>query len=239
MQNFGRNSTGLTPAQLEDAASAFEKLGPHGVSLNEVVAQFLRRRATVERSVTFSELFERFVAAKQDKAASYLCALHYTFPRFPSLHGRTVSEISPEEIETAMGGMTAAVRNNFMRNLRAVFKHGIKRGWLAENPIERLDFETIRKKEVVTLSPREAVALMAAAERKPELLPYNAMGLFAGIRPLELERLDWKHIDLTERHIEVTAEVSKTGRWRIIEMEPNLVEWLSSYAASRGGKREG
>ena len=234
LQNFGRNSTGLTPAQLEDAASAFEKLGPLGVSLNEVVAQFLQRRAAVERSVTFGELFERFVAAKQDRSAAYLRALHYTLPRFPSLHGRMVAEISPEEIEAAMSGMTANVRNGFMRNLRAVFNFGIKRGWLAENPIERLDFETIRRKEVVTLSPREAAALMSAAEGKPELLPYNALGLFAGIRPLELERLEWKHIDLTERHIEVTAEVSKTGRRRIIEMEPNLVQWLARYAALGG-----
>ena len=52
-----------------------------------------------------------------------------------------------------------------------------------------------------------------------------------------MERLDWKHVDLVERHIEVTADVSKTGRRRIIDMEPNLVEWLSRYAASGGAMK--
>ena len=51
---------------------------------------------------------------------------------------------------------------------------------------------------------------MASAEKHFDLLPYHALGLFAGIRPMELERLDWQHIDLTECHIEITAEVSKT-----------------------------
>src|SRR4051812_33215141 len=35
--NVFRNSSNLTPGQQEQAASAFEKLGPYGVSLNTVV----------------------------------------------------------------------------------------------------------------------------------------------------------------------------------------------------------
>jgi integrase len=111
----------------------------------------------------------------------------------------------------------------------------VKRGWLEANPIAKLDFETVRRGEVVTLTPDETEGLIRAAERiDSDLLPYHALALFAGIRPLELQRLEWRHIDLVEGHIEITAAVSKTGRRRIIDIEPNLVEWLNHYIASYG-----
>ena len=79
---------------------------------------------------------------------------------------------------------------------------------------------------------------MKAVASHNDLIPYHAFALFAGIRPLELERLHWKSVNIAERHIEITSEVSKTSRRRIIDMEPNLIRWLSSYS-SGGGKTEG
>ncbi len=81
----------------------------------------------------------------------------------------------------------------------------------------------------MTLSPKEAQSLMLAAESKNELLPYHAIGLFAGVRPLELERLEWQHVDLEEKHIEITAAVSKTGRRRIIDMSPNTRGFCATW----------
>ncbi len=238
LDNYGRNSTSLTPAQLHEASKVFELLKPLNVTLNEVVRSYLAKHAANEKSVSFNELFERYVATKQNLSEAHLRGLKYTLPRFVGLHDRLVSEIQPQQVAAQMEGMTDSVRNSFMRNLRAVFNFGIKRGWMAENPIAKLDFEKIGKKEVVTLTPEDAESLMLAAEGSGDLLAYHALALFAGIRPQELQRLEWKHVDLIERHIEITAEVSKTGRRRIITMEPNLYEWLSVYAA-RGGNTQG
>lgn len=234
LENFGRNSSTLTPAQQEQAAIAFERLAPFGVSLNTAVAECIERRQAIAKSVTFQELFERFTSSKKKRSAAYLRGLKYTLPRFPGLHSRIVAEILPQDVEAEMDGMTATVRNAFMRNLRAVFNFGIKRGWLEENPVLKLDFEDVTRAEVVTLSPGEATALMLAAEAENDLLPYHAIGLFAGVRPLELERLEWRHVDLSERHIEITAGVSKTGRRRIIDIEPNLHAWLTRYIENGG-----
>lgn len=238
LENFGRNASTLTPGQQEQAAMAFERLAPYNVTLNTVIAEYIARREANERSVTFTKLFEAFSASKKSKSAAYLRGLKYTFPRFPGLHERLVSEIQPTDIEKEMDGMTAAVRNAFLRNLRAVFNFGVKRGMLDKNPVGSIDFEDVARGEVVTLTPKESAALMLAAESENDLLPYHALGLFAGVRPHELERLDWQHVDLAERHIEITAKVSKTGRRRIIDMEPNLHAWLASYIA-RGGSTEG
>src|SRR5437868_5109218 len=158
LENFGRNSSTLTPAQQEQAALAFERLAPYGVTLNTAVADFIQRRKATAQSVTFEELFERFTVSKKNRSAAYLRGLKYTLPRFPGLHGRTVAEIQPQDIEAEMNGMTASVRNAFQRNLRAVFNFGVKRGWLASNPVLKLDFEAVKRSEVVTLTPEEAAA---------------------------------------------------------------------------------
>ena len=234
LENFGRNSTSLSPGQQEQAGLAFARLAPFGVSLNSVVADFITRRQAKEKSITFAELFESFTAAKSKRSAAYLRGLKYTLPRFASLHERVVSEIQPSDIEAELAGMTPHVQNAFLRNLRAVFNFGVKRGKLETNPVSKMDFQPIKRGEVVTLLPREALALMVAAQSQSDLLPYQALGLFAGVRPMELERLDWKHVDLVESHIEITAAVSKTCRRRIVEMEPNLHAWLSHYVTAGG-----
>lgn len=234
LENFGRNASTLTPGQLEQAAKAFERLAALGVSLGDVVADFMARRAATEKSVTFNELFARFTDSKKTKSAAYLRGLKYTLPRFPALHSRIVAEIAPAEIESELDGMTPTVRNSFLRNLRAVFNYGVKREWLAVNPVSKLDFEEVDKGEVQTLAPGQAEALMTAAEADHDLLPYHALGLFAGVRPFELERLEWQHIDLAERHIEITAQVSKTGRRRIIDMTPTLHTWLTHFISTGG-----
>src|SRR4030095_1460307 len=111
LENFGRNSSTLTPAQQEQAAIAFERIAPYGATLNTVVGEFVERRQAIAKSVTFEELFERFTGSKKSRSAAYLRGLKYTLPRFPGLHGRIVAEIQPQDIEAEMDGMTAAVRN--------------------------------------------------------------------------------------------------------------------------------
>ena len=235
LDNWGRNCSTLTPAQTEQATAAFQKLAPYNVALNTVVADWIARHDFRARSVTFKTLFDEFIRKKKNRSEAYLRGLKYTLPRFARLHDRNVCDISPADIDREMDGMTPAVRNAFLRNLRAVFNFGAKRGWVQTNPIARLDFEIVRRGEVVTLTPDEAEGLIRAAEKNDsDLLPYHALALFAGIRPLELQRLEWRHIDLVEGHLEITSAVSKTGRRRIIDIEPNLAEWLNHYIASYG-----
>jgi integrase len=235
LDNWGRNCSTLTPAQAEQATAAFQKLAPYNVTLNTVVVDWIARHDFRARSVTFKALFDEFIKKKKNRSEAYLRGLKYTMPRFAGLHDRNVCDIRPADIDAEMDGMTPAVRNAFLRNLRAVFNFAVKRGWAETNPIAKLDFETVRRGEIVTLTPDETEGLMCAAEKTDiDLLPYHALALFAGIRPHELQRLEWRHIDLIEGHIEVTPVVSKTGRRRIIEIESNLAEWLNHYIANQG-----
>jgi integrase len=68
----------------------------------------------------------------------------------------------------------------------------------------------------------------------PELLPLFAIGAFAGVRTSELLQLEWNDVHFHTGHLDIRAEVAKSGRSRFFKLEPNLVEWLAPYAQETG-----
>src|SRR5262249_31650863 len=82
------------------------------------------------------------------------------------------------------------------------------------------------------LTVEEAARLLEAAT--PEILPFIAVGLFAGLRRAEIERLDWSEIDFESGLIEVTAAKAKTAMRRFVTIQPNLREWLQPHRKLKG-----
>ena len=82
------------------------------------------------------------------------------------------------------------------------------------------------------LNVEEMTQLMNAASE--ETLPYFAIGAFAGLRAAEIERLDWREVDLKGGLIEVTALKSKTARRRLVNVLPNLSAWLKPVVKRAG-----
>jgi integrase len=61
-----------------------------------------------------------------------------------------------------------------------------------------------------------------------------AIGAFAGLREAEIKRLDWAEIDQRRGHIEIKSSKARSARRRIVEMQPNLCDWLRPYAGMTG-----
>ena len=57
------------------------------------------------------------------------------------------------------------------------------------------------------------------------MIPYLAIGLFAGIRPLEIQRLT--RADISDRYIEIKAAKAKTRKRRLVSLSDNLKAWLA------------
>jgi integrase len=89
------------------------------------------------------------------------------------------------------------------------------------NPMKEIEKPTGDSKPGI-LSVEQTARLLECAA--PEILPYFAIGAFAGLRASEIERLDWRDIDFDENEIAVNGE-SKTGE-RHVDMLPNLRERL-------------
>jgi integrase len=241
LENYGTASTSLPAGKIEEAAAAFEKLNGTGISLLGAVEQVLEWKRAREKSVTFKTMFESFMETKKsNRSAAYLTALRCTLPRFASLHDTLACEISALQIEEQLRGTSASVHNAFRRYLRAVFNFGIRRGWCAENPANRIEVHSLKMRKQILSNEQLRALLKAVCDAEFELLPYHVLCIFAGIRPKEVERLDWSNIHIVgrERFIEVPEEKSKTAMRRIVDMEPLLVRWLKYYI-SRGGENKG
>lgn len=55
------------------------------------------------------------------------------------------------------------------------------------------------------------------------MIPALVLGLYAGLRPYEVCRIEWGAVNIAERRIKVEASVSKTRRARIIEGVPTIL----------------
>ena len=239
--NFGASLGSLTSAQIVMAAECFDILAEFpDADIKTAVLHYLSTLRARLKSVTFLELFDRYLELKQNRSAKYRNELRITRDRFKSLHELRVCDITPEILEPLLLPIPAANRNAIMRYLRAVFAYGVKRSYLATNPITRLDFTDIARKEVEILEPEQVSKLLTdALSNDLELLPFLVFGFFSGIRPDgELTKLEWRDVDLADRVITIRSEVSKTRRRRFPSLSENAVAWLMEYHA-RGGRREG
>jgi integrase len=81
-------------------------------------------------------------------------------------------------------------------------------------------------------TPTEMRELLAAA--RPEMIPFLSIGGFAGLRSVELTRLDWSDVNLRERYIEIKAAKAKTGARRLAPITDNLFAWLELHAKETG-----
>lgn len=81
-------------------------------------------------------------------------------------------------------------------------------------------------------TPDEISKLLKKARR--EMVPFLAIGAFAGLRNAEICRLDWKEVKLKRKFIEVPAAKAKTASRRIVPIQPNLKKWLKRHAKKDG-----
>ena len=236
VQNYGTSASTLPAGRVEEAAIAFERLAPHGVTLTQVVDDFLARRASETRSILLKDAFRSFEEHKPTRRSpAYRTQLASTLRRFSLLQDSLVASITRGQIEEALSGAPASARNAFLRVLSAVFNYCIKREWMDTNPVKKVDRADVARGDIEVLSIKEARGLLSASvERDPALLPYHALGLFAGIRPKELNRMTWEHIHMADREIKLPPEVAKTRSGRTITMEPVLVKSLEFHVATGG-----
>jgi len=98
--------------------------------------------ASIEKgkaSKPFREAFDIFVHSKTRRPA-YKRALDSLRRIAAPLHGSLLRDITANEIEDVVAGMAPAHRNGRLRELRAAFNYGLKKGWADKNPVLGLDF---------------------------------------------------------------------------------------------------
>ncbi|HEY2711408.1 MAG TPA: site-specific integrase [Chthoniobacterales bacterium] len=243
-ENYGTAGTSFTERQRAEYLECCDLLSPYAVTLRDAVNFYLPYLQAANQSRTAAELVDELVKVKAADGASerYLSDLRSRLGQFAStFNGKPVAEITATDVDGWLRSLSdretgrrlaATTRNNFRRVLIVAFNFARERGYCVGNPAEKSAKAKVVEGVVGILTVEQTAALLEKAPAP--LLPYVAIGAFAGLRRAELERLDWKEIDLESGLIEVVASKAKSARRRFVKIQPNLAEWLRPYAQPRG-----
>jgi integrase len=237
--NFGTSLVLLSPTQITEAANAYQMLKPYGIGLLDAVREHLFAHKQRMSSITFLDLCDRYLSAKAHRDDKHLRGLRNTRDRFPSLHAILISDIDHKILEPLANAVAPGSRNMVLRHLRSFFNFGIKKGFMTENPVARLDFVEVVRKEVEVIAAKDVARMLADALLNDlQLVPFLALGFFTGIRPEEIRLMNWGDIDIATKGVTIRPEVSKTRKRRFPELSDNAIAWLKAYGLA-GGKTEG
>jgi integrase len=235
--NEGRRGVEF-PAWLRlSAERAYEALLPWGKTIEDALHFYVtyleRAKKSAPLNTTVDELIE--VRKQAGMSARYCYDLKLRLGRFgAAFSGKTTADISTAEIDSWLAGLgvAAGTRNTFRRDVQTLFSFCVKRGYCAVNPV----IGSQRAKDIGSpigiLTPGQLSDFLEKAN--PSVVPYIAIGAFAGLRAAEIERLDWSEVNLADGHINVTAKNSKTATRRLVDVLPNLSLWLVSHIKPSG-----
>jgi integrase len=241
LERHSRDAIGLSQREMSDFITAKSKLADYSEMITDAVKFRIDYLERVRRcKVTVSQLADEVLEAKRRDGMSkdYLRDLRSRFARFCADFGnRPVAAITVEEIDNWLRDLPLSPQSrvNYRSVVGVLFSHATKRGLIDVNPITRT-----AKPKKSNVAPEifvvdELHALLEAANRiHSDVVPMLAVGAFAGLRDAEIKRLDWSEVDLVRGHIEVKATKAKSARRRIIQIQPNLAEWLRPYVAMKG-----
>ncbi len=150
-------------------------------------------------------------------------------PFYRKFNDHILSKFTVAEVETyvakAKGG--ARTKNNLIATLKTFFTWAQKHGHLRQDRPTVADTlskkrEPMKTPEIFTVA--EMTAIMTATE--PEMVPYMAIGAFAGLRSAEIEKLEWSAIDFETGYIRIAWDIAKTRQRRLVPIPANLKAWL-------------
>jgi integrase len=180
-----------------------------------------------------------FAASREQSGLSphyvFVCrkAMNDLAKAFPN---RTLSDLKTAELDAWLGGLEfgAATKNDLRRLLRTCGNWAEARGYMVKgnSPFPAMVRYKEIKGPVSIFTPEQMAKLLTKADA--ELRPYLALGAFAGLRPAEVERLDWSEINLDRDFITVAASKAKTQRRRIVPISENLKAWLLPVRRNSG-----
>ena len=215
-------------------------------SLQDAAAFYMLHHAAPQGSCTVNEMFDQYKQAKLKTNCRewHLRTIQHRIGRFARDFGSMqLGDITAEHIERWLNDYASRsgeplgpqTRNNYLAYLNAFFNFAAKKGHAVTNPVAKIDRARLDRREIAILLPDQVRRLLHAATKyAPELVPYFAIGLFAGVRPTELSRLRWEEINFDLKYIHITGEVAKVRNERYVDIEDVLMAWLKTYHRESG-----
>jgi integrase len=258
--NLGARAMHVSSHTVEDAVECEMMLKPHGLRLLDAVRDFIAARECLQAfpAVSLEEAARHYGALLEDRAKSwtvdeaaqtwlasrvsnevsgcYLADAQHRLARFRASYGST----SMADISTAMVGawvnglgLGPQSRCNYLTVLSSMFSYAVKQERSPRNPVLNVERPNVVRDEPGILKPDELRALLR--ELPDDTVPYIVLSAFAGLRPMEVRRLNWSDINFKTGLITVKSATAKGGKKRrTVPMTENLRAWLRPLAQDEG-----
>jgi integrase len=248
---FG-SETVLADTERIMAAECIKMLSPLGKTLYDATHFYRDFLAKYDTSITVSELCvivrKQFEKRLEEEGASprHARTMFSCLKKFEARFGDSkIKIITAGEIKKWLGGLPLKLKtkNNNLAYIRIAFRIALNEDppLITVDPFANIKYFPRMKdgmeKPSTPLTPEEAKRLLDAAE--PSVVPFIALGLFAGLRAAEREELNWRdiHLDGPEPEIDLSAKISKLGRRRFIPIQPALKAYLEIHRPASGEGR--
>jgi integrase len=238
VENEGRAAFTMPTAVRVEAVRAVKKLAPHKASITEAVDFYVDHVLKYRTAPTVAEIVKRLVteAEGNKRRDRTVRDLRLRLEQFAKTFGdRQLASITREELAAWLNDPTLGARSriNYAVKASQLYNFAIRNQWAEYNIAASIPRPTAEDAEPAIFTPEQAARLLEHAAEY-DLLPYVAIGLFAGLRTAELLRLDWSAVKLAERSIIIAAGVAKKRSRRVVEINDTLAAWLSSCAKHKG-----
>ena len=236
----GLQAMALSRDQRLDAERAIQVL--NGTATLEAAADFfMKHSVSGEAGKPVRDVVADLLQAKRgaNRRPGTITNAAYHLNRFVKTFGdRPLGTITLHDLERWIAGLECnpITRDNFRRAVVGLFNYGQRRGLCDRNPALGLARSGRDESMPVIFSVKQAEDLLTAAQtHAPEMIPYFALGLLAGLRPQnELARCDWLNVDFKAKTILVDPATAKRRRARYVKMSANLVAWLLPHRKTAG-----
>lgn len=246
-QRHGELVEKLTTRDLWEMVECMEICAPLGLRPLEACQKISAAHPKGGKARTIDQVAAELIAKKRrggNRRDKYVDGLERELRNFAgAFAGRQLHTITTGDIEDAIADHPTWAPNTVhghVSSWKVLFNYARKHEYCFKNPCEAVDLPEREDGEPEIFTLKQVRAMLAHtlfADRDP-LLPhcrvYVALGVFAGIRPEEIARLDWEQVDLGNAIITILGAKAKTRQRRMVDMAPNLVAWVQPCARARG-----
>jgi integrase len=221
---------------MADYVSAKKILGD--ISLKEAAEFYAKRRGLNLPERTVAEVVQEMLKAKRAAklSARYIKDLENRLTRFGNDCQCQLVDLTTAKISAWLRGLGLSARsyNNFRTSIETLITFAKSCGYLTRDwdDLEDVPREKDKGGAVEIFTPEEISQLLTHANDK--LLPFVAIGAFAGVRSAELERLTWAKVDLKRGYITIDAAIAKKNSRRVIPIQDNLRAWITPHWQKQG-----
>jgi integrase len=245
----GKRALAFTDRQRVDALHALELLKGHDCNLEMAATFWLEYHHDDLKSRTVSEVTEEYLEHLKRKGRSELhrTDMRNRLLRFAKSFGnRPIKTLTKKELEDWVHSLKSGkgkrerdaspvTQNNYLKRIAAFLFFAERQTYIKKNPLEEAEPVTEPSEPVQIFTVEQMAKLLESADAS--LVPYLAIGAFAGLRSSEVLRLDWKEVRATA--IVAEAHKTKKARRRVVPMPDNLLEWLAPHRKAAGPIFEG